>query len=940
MTGRDPKPRILLLAAQALALGLTAAWITVSATAIFLESFGADSLPVTYIGAAVTGAVTTALLTRTLRTRPLSKVAVRVLTLLVVLLLASWLLLSQWDATWVSYVVLVLLPIIIPVGFMFIVGQAGMLLDVRILKSSYPRVIAGFAAGFFAGAFVGPLLLAVYDTVDLLIAAAFAASAFLALVIATWTAFPAELSKVEQHTGPQQRPTIRSLTRNRFVVLIMAFQMLSALESQWLDFLTNDRIAARYSSTAEVASFLSRVVALAYGINILFLLLVAGVLLRRFGLRYGLAADPGVVLVLLVAMIVATLAAGSGATVVFVLVIATRISDLTLADGATRASLGAAYQAVPTAERTAAQAFVEGLGVPVAIGFSGVVLMIVRATVGTGGLALPVLTGVVVLIWGVVAVFVYRGYRVSLLENLRHRVLDPTELTLDEASGLEVIDRLLASDDLRDVRVGLDALNVGAHPEMTARLVQLATGGRVAPRVEALGRLVSIEPTVAHDVALAGLGDASPEVRAASLRALSSAGGLADVAAVTVLTHDADDDVKVAAFAALTRLGDDETHRSVSAELAACSTDADPHRRVLAARVLEECDAADGIDRRPLRELLDDPVSDVVNAALAAIGDDDVGLLGLVVLRLDDTRTAGDAVEALVRAGDAGLAVADEGLDGRLGLGRRPQELLARVCRQRGGPAAAPVLQRHVTHPDREVGLAVMTALAALGPAVDGAVDSAFDDVVTALVRDELVRAAHVLQLLQAAPASGALGYALHDELTLTRRRLLAALSIRYGTEGIGRVTFQLATHDAHTRGLAIEWLEVTLVPTDKPAIALLDPNLSDEERLRALSRVASGPASGREPIVVLPEAVIDLVEDRDRRWHCSWLVGSALVTASELPDIDFDGLVARMPHDDRPAGWSDVHELVPETISGIRHRRGTGDLVDPAVERSPSGDV
>ena len=339
----------------------------------------------------------------------------------------------------------------------------------------------------------------------------------MALVVVTRRQFPTQLDGGSTSRA-RERPTLRSLFSNRFVVLIMAFQMLSAVESQWLDFFVNDRAAQRYTDTADMAAFLSRFFAIAYGADILFLVVVAGWFLRRFGLRYGLTANPGGVLTMVVAVIAATVASGSGATVVFVLIAMSRIADLTLADGAARASISAAYQAVPTRERTAAQAFVEGLGVPVAIGFSGLVLLVVRATVGTGGLALPVLTSIVVLIWAVVALLVYRGYRVSLLDNLRHRVLDPTELTIDETSGIELIDRLLDSDDERDVGLGLDALNISEHPEMAGRLTRLATGSRVGPRVDALERLVPVDPALAHDASRSGLEHASPEVRSASVR--------------------------------------------------------------------------------------------------------------------------------------------------------------------------------------------------------------------------------------------------------------------------------------------------------------------------------------------------------------------------------------------------------------------------------------
>ena len=59
-----------------------------------------------------------------------------------------------------------------PVGFIFVVGQAGMLLDVRVLKKFYARVVAGFALGFVAGGLAGPLLLSLLGTTESVLAAA------------------------------------------------------------------------------------------------------------------------------------------------------------------------------------------------------------------------------------------------------------------------------------------------------------------------------------------------------------------------------------------------------------------------------------------------------------------------------------------------------------------------------------------------------------------------------------------------------------------------------------------------------------------------------------------------------------------------------------------------------------------------------------------------
>ena len=176
-------------------------------------------------------------------------------------------------------------------------------------------------------------------------------------------------------------------------MLIVAFQMLSAIESQWLDFLVLSSVPRSATTTAaswpgsSATSRPSRT-----GPTSLFLLVLAGLLLRRFGLRYGLTANAVAVLTVFGAIIVASSIPGSCATIVFVLIVAARVTDLTFSDGTSRTSLSAAYQAVPNRLRSVAQATVEGLAVPVAIGSERLGLLVVQAPGGTDGLMLPVLT--------------------------------------------------------------------------------------------------------------------------------------------------------------------------------------------------------------------------------------------------------------------------------------------------------------------------------------------------------------------------------------------------------------------------------------------------------------------------------------------------------------------------------------------------------------------
>ena len=170
-------------------------------------------------------------------------------------------------------------------------------------------------------------------------------------------------------------------------------------------------------------------------------------------------------------------------------------------DGTSRTSLSAAYQVVPARLRLAAQASVEGLAVPLAIAVSGAVLLVLGASFGTGGLLLPVLVVAVVSVWLVVALLVHRSYRAALLTSLRFRTLDPAALSLDDANLLAAADGLLASDDDRDVRLGIELLAEAEHPALVAHLQRLTDDGHRAVRADALWRLGALDATVGADAA-------------------------------------------------------------------------------------------------------------------------------------------------------------------------------------------------------------------------------------------------------------------------------------------------------------------------------------------------------------------------------------------------------------------------------------------------------
>jgi hypothetical protein len=486
----DSPPRgvVTLLTAQGFAFGVTLALLLVPANAIFLDAYGSEWLPATYIAIAVIGSGVSALIARAARRTRLVRIATATLGGLAALYAASWAILVAGDA-WMSAVLLVAFPIALQIGFVFIGGQAGRLLDVRQMKEFFPRIVSGFAVGFLVGGLLGiPLLALLGSTEHLLLATTAAELAFLGLLLVTERRFP-EVRTAQADAAPTvTRPPLRTLFASGIALLLLVYQVLSAMGSWVVDFLLFDRAAARYSGD-ELTEFLAGYTALLNLVDILFLALLAGPLMRRFGLRLGLLLNPAVVAGVLVLMLVVAAGAGTAAFGVFILAGALRIADIATTDGTTRTSINAAYQVVPVQERLAVQAVVEGIGVPVAIGVTGVVLLALNVLgLGTGAvIAFGLGLGV---IWTAVAVTVYRSYTRSLADEMRRRSLSSLELDVaeDDAAAVRA---LLRSDDARDVRLGLDLLAGVSWPAPDFELRLIAEHADPEVRMRALGLLAA-----------------------------------------------------------------------------------------------------------------------------------------------------------------------------------------------------------------------------------------------------------------------------------------------------------------------------------------------------------------------------------------------------------------------------------------------------------------
>ena len=859
MTGaqRPGRGAVEWLAAQSVAFGAMAALLGIVANAIFLNAYGAGWLPVTYIAIGAAGIALSGGIARAAQRFDLVGISLVILGGATALIALSWVIDLGGDAAWVSIPLVVLFPILIQLGFVFIGAQAGRILDIAGIKASFPRIMGGFPVGAIAGGLLGGQLVTwLGRTEHLLLVTAIAQGAFAALVWVTGRRYPAQLGNrgtgaasdatSAAHASPAadgpQGATSPRVLAGRFVALILGYQVLSALGSQVSDYLVFDRAIAQYPAAADLARYIAIYTTVMNVVIIVFLLALAGPLLRRFGLRLGIAANPLVVTIFAVAMIATYAVTGGRSLVLLWTVSAARIVDLALSDGTTRTSINAMYQVLPERTRLSAQATVEGMGQPIAIGVAGVIIIVLNALPFALTATIAVM-GVVCALWSWAAVRLYRAYGPALVQALHRQAILSETVDLEATPGDEVVAlRLLSSRDARSTRLGLDLLTAMSSSVLTAELKTLAT-------------------------------DPRPNVRVSALTGLAAS-------------------------------GDELARGRLAAEVGRSVASPDVATRLRAARALEALDAGDRA--AAARLLVDDDVS-VRCAALESIRPGDSFAVAPAIAALGDARFVGAAAGAVGRLGDAVLPELARQLDAA-GVPAAPPVLRVVRATTTRTPARDEILRRHAGHPDRDLGLVVLERLIAPEPASDET-----GEALAPVLADDLAHARRILAAeaglfapLPALPAGDdrfratdePVRRALDDELDLVRRRVVAGRLVRHGSDRLGSAMLELGG-GGPTAALALEALDVHLGPTESgQVLPLLDPGLSNAQRLRRLPAaggVAGTSTGGADGGPDASSVLRDLVEDDRHEWRSPWLRACAIHAAIGRGLLDgFDLRAAR----------------------------------------------
>ncbi len=912
---------LVLLMGQSLSLGITLSLLIITGSALFLPVFGSGGLPYVYITVAILGAGLFYGFAELQKKWTLPRLTITTLAVIAAFLFVCWLGVSQTDIRWFSFAMMVSFSLIIQMGFVILGGQAGRLFDVRQLKNLFPRIVAGFVVGFLVGGLVGPPLARLLGaTENLLLAATASTLCFLAFAVATSARFRPELTQTARATvsqRPASTPSVSRLLAKRFVLLIVLYQMLAAVVRQLLEFILFDQAAARFPDSASLTQFFGNFAVAVNVTDLLFIALFASLLLSRFGLNFGLLANPVVDGLLLLGQVVVGAFLGPTTALFFGLVVVVRITDITLTDGTLRGSTNAAYQALPANERVTVQTGVEGIGVPLALGLTGVILLIISSIRGLSIVHVSAFTLAITMLWMVLAILVFRDYAKALIQTMRRRALSEVEFDLDNSSSVAALEKLCDSDRLADIRLALDILEVTEHPSLNERLVLLVDHADPAVRVEALVRIERLKVEAATKLVDQRLTvETSPMVKGAALRAKCALGEIGVVEAVAPYLNDSAPEVRMGATVGLLRYGGIPGVLTAGQQLAALETSADPDDRCFVAQVIGQVGAQNFY--QPLLSLLQDDDPKVrYEALMASALVKHPSLLPQVIDNLHQSGTRSAAMAALTACGPAALPYAEPALSAAgPAFDEEQAGRMARVCGQIQGEESIALLKQFMDHPHLEVRSQVLEALSRCGYRAEA------NDrlLVNGRLAAEAETAARILvasEDIGAEPAVLPLRRALDDELDEVRRRTLLLVSFLHDSQAILRAADQLASREGSQQALALEMLDVTLTAEEKSTLlTLVDPNLERAQKAQRLAKMVDVQHQTRdERIAEIAAAEFDV-------WSRGWLRVCALYAAGELGLTSLaEGAEAALEAGAYPvretAAWA-LHRLAPERFASL----------------------
>ncbi|MFC1476030.1 Npt1/Npt2 family nucleotide transporter [Candidatus Zixiibacteriota bacterium] len=531
--------------------------------ALFLQKFGAASLPYVYLLIAVVAGTIATIYQRLARNAPIHRLMIGALLVVISnLVIFRFLIDLKWGPlTYILYVWVAIYGILTTVQFWTF---ANYLYDPRQAKRLFALLGVGATAGGIAGGYITQFGARILGTENLMLVGAVFMGCNALLAFYLWRsqkATIAEAARARRYKVSSAKKTaggFRLIWESRYLKLIMLIIALSIIISTVVDnqfgFVVEENIPDKDGK----ASFYGQFFSWLGWASFLMQFLVTSRLIRRFGIGVAMLVLP------------VSLFLGSG---VFVLIpmlatgLLVKIADGTFRYTVHKASLELLYLPMSVGVKNKTKAFIDMFTDRFSKGLAAVLILVMTTVLGYGYHTLSwVLMGLAIL-WIGVVVITRREYVRAFRDSLLRRKIDDDALLVSptDAATIGALAEALQPGNPTRIEKTLKTIAGVKSPQFIEPLVRLAHDRNPQTAITALDRLAEQDdPSIAERVE--DLLDDAPIMvaeRALHLSCLEE-GDIPEKA--TAFLQDRRPRVRLAAILCLARLGDTRPVEQIGAE--------------------------------------------------------------------------------------------------------------------------------------------------------------------------------------------------------------------------------------------------------------------------------------------------------------------------------------------------------------------------------------
>jgi len=905
-------------------VGVSLVFFETTAYAVFLETYGVDKLPYVYIVSSIFIVFFGFVYSRFEERVPFSRLLTYTLAFLFFSVLLLWGLLTFTASPWLSMGLVIwhsLMAALIGLEFW---GLAGHLFNVRQGKRLFGLIGVGeILAGIVSGFSVPTLVALMGQTQHLLLISAGGIGGCLLTLGYVLRLFGDQLAPPDEEE--KQGKAGASLSRSRYLTLVLGFSAFSVLAYYFLDYVFYEQVDAYYQTEAEIASFLGFFLGALGVINFVANAFLPGRAITRYGLSLGLLTVPCVVLIG-----TAGAASAYGAAAAFFWVVAvTKLLDEVMRNAIGEPSLRILYQPFPQGQRLRAQTLLETIAEPAAGAFTGLLLLGATEILGFQPIHIVLAALLTCGGWIAVAIFLRREYTVVLMKALTRRKLGGSSLSLDDEESEAVLRKGLSSSEPGVVIYCLDMLEEIEHERLETYLLRLLEHAEPQVRrnaMERIGRLglAGALPALQERLRL----EKEPTVRGAVLRTLCAVTETEAFDQVFPYLESPDPEERRGAMAGLLSYGGIDGVLNAGANLNALLDSEDPSDRRLAAQVLGEVGIASFY--RPLLRLLNDSDMSVREAAIKASGRlKNPRLLPPLLASFSMPSLKKPAISAIVAFGESIVPELEDAFDAK-GQSRELRSRIIRILGRIGGDGAIAVLKKKIDFSEEDIRNRIMSALVRCRYRAAGGEALAMKNRLRNEVKDATWTLSAIVDFGDYAPAAE-LVKALHSEVESNRRSILLMLAMIYPRDSILSAQADIAGGNRDKRARAIEMLD-SLVTQDIKELVI--PLLEDISTARRHSRLVAHFEQRR----MTPHERLKEILSRSQQWTSVWTKSCALFAVGKVGTMEFydaviSGLAESEPVVRETAVWA-LGCLNPDDLVE-RLQPLTGDPVDRLADFS-----